>query len=377
MARPQFSVLRDGESHSREVPYEERLADHRAVLRAYFRTYEKRRYDKSTLVRVEKFLTSVFEGIKVVDATHPPGARQLFVWELLHPTEGPEIIDLFATSLNPEDYSQATATQYLGDLRRLGEFVLAKPYIPGRRPQSITEKYGPLAQPVSKYDRPVHTADPAPVGWAVTGVKLMKFLEYVRVGHVGLSQKKLTAQRDYAMIVLAVTSGARANELLNFDVADLLYEKNRIHVRFGKGSKGSGKRERLTIFTKFAQATTHLYETHIRPQFPNARSTPALFLTEKGERITYDAMWAALEGVVEGAREAGIELPEKFSWHDLRRSFATGYLEKHPDRLLKLAEFMGHAGLGTLNRYVLPSREAFNRATDALLRRHLPADAAI
>src|SRR5215203_3475567 len=46
------------------------------------------------------------------------------------------------------------------DLHLLSEFVLTKPYIPGPRPHSITEKYAPLAQSVSKYDRPVHAVDP-------------------------------------------------------------------------------------------------------------------------------------------------------------------------------------------------------------------------
>jgi integrase len=370
MTNYRFTILTEARCCS--VPYEERVRDHDAVLSAYFRTFEKRRYVGETLQRVEEFLTSVFQGILIQDESEGNGRKHLLIWDLLHPIDGPQAIDLFATSLNRYDYCHSTVMKYLGDIRRLCDFVLAKPYIPGRNPVSVIEKYGAPAQPVSQYDRPVHAIDNLRLDPALVGESLKQFLDFVRVEYVGQTQSH-AAQRNYAMIVLAVSGGMRANELLNLDIDDLRFKENRVWIRYGKGHKGSGKRQRLTLFTKFAQATVHVYQTFIRPQLEKpGTTTAALFLTENGDRITYDSMRLALLDIGESARQAGIKLPNPFGWHDLRRSFATEYLEERPGGILKLSSYMGHTGLGTLHRYVRPSRAALYKATDALLARTLP-----
>lgn len=369
-----FTILGDIDCNVIAVPYEDGLRDHEAVLQAYFRTFEKRGFVEESLKRVKEFLKSVFERILVQDGPDATASRHLLIWDLLKPIVGSEVVDLFATSLNRYDYSHTTRLKYLGDIRRLCEFVLSKPYIPGRVPESIVEKYGSPCQPFSRYDYPVHAVDNPRLDPALTGADLRLFLEFLRVQFINEKQNQHIAERDYAMIILGVSAGLRADELVNLDLDDLRYSENRVWIRFGKGHKGSGKRQRLTVFTKFAQATLRVYEAHTRMQFGKASSLgPALFLSEQGGRISYDSMRLALAQIVEAARKAGIKLPSPFGWHDLRRSFATDYLERRPDRILHLAGYMGHTGLGTLHRYVRPGREAFQRATDALLDTTLPA----
>src|SRR6266404_3560383 len=56
-----FTVLIEVPYHLESIPFEERKADHDAVLRAYFRTFEKRAFDEKTNRRTELFLTSFFE----------------------------------------------------------------------------------------------------------------------------------------------------------------------------------------------------------------------------------------------------------------------------------------------------------------------------
>ena len=139
MTKYRFTILRDIRSEITEVPYAERLRDHEAVLSAYFRTFEKRAYTEASLQRTEGFLKSFFEGVLVQDAAHPTGERHLLIWDLILPIEGPETIDLLATSLNQYDYSHSTRMKYLGFIRVLCDFVLTKPYIPGRVPVLIVE----------------------------------------------------------------------------------------------------------------------------------------------------------------------------------------------------------------------------------------------
>jgi len=166
-------------------------------------------------------------------------------------------------------------------------------------------------------------------------------------------------------------SGLRADEILHLDALglhrDLFYEHNCIQTRYGKGTKGSGKRVRKTIFTPFAQATMRVYEDHIRPSFPNAKTNPALFLTESGERISYKAMWHNLHSIVEEGRKAGLELPPKLSWHSLRKSFATNFMEQHPDRPWVLMDLMGHLNPSTLHRYVKHSRAYYDQAIEDIV----------
>jgi site-specific recombinase XerD len=165
----------------------------------------------------------------------------------------------------------------------------------------------------------------------------------------------------------------RANELINLDIDDLRYAEKSIWIRFAKGCKGSGHRHRLAPFTKLAQATLPIYQMRTRPLLGKSNTTAqALFLSENGNRITYDAMRLALLEIAESARKAGIYLPNPFGWHDLRRSFATEYLENRPEEVVKLSRYLGHTGLGTLHRYIRPSRKASQRATDSVLARFLP-----
>src|SRR6266850_1584282 len=127
MTSYRFTILGDIHCDLTEVPYPERLRDHEAVLQAYFRTFEKRAYVQESLKRTEGFLRSVFEGVLVQDAAHPTGQRHLLIWDLLCPNEGSAASDLLATSLNKYGYAQSTRLRYLGDIRRLCEFVLIKP----------------------------------------------------------------------------------------------------------------------------------------------------------------------------------------------------------------------------------------------------------
>src|SRR2546421_11971818 len=107
-----------------------------------------------------------------------------------------------------------------------------------------------------------------------------------------------------------------------------------------------------------------VYEEKIRPAFPNAKTNPALFLTEEGNRVQYRGMWRSLASVAKAARKAGLDIPVKFSWHSLRKPFATNYMEQPPDRVWVLMDMMGHINPSTLYRYVKHSRAYYERAID-------------
>jgi site-specific recombinase XerD len=287
MTRPQLSVVQHLEVAPTPIPVSEMLTDHHALLQGYLDTHITRNHSERTLETESRFLRGWFESFVTQDDNCLEGERQLFIWEAMQPALGRQRIIGFSKGLVDAGLKPRTVHSYLGYLRRLFQYVLEYPYIPGAQVQSIASKYGRLEQPVLEYDYPVHTLDQEEEGFVLTGERLVQFYDFVRLQYIGHNQKKLTASRDYTMLVLAGESGLRADEIRHLDAfgphRDLFYEQNCIQTRHGKGTKGSGKRVRKTIFTPFAQATLRVYEDRIRPHFPNARSNAALFLTESGE----------------------------------------------------------------------------------------------
>jgi site-specific recombinase XerD len=74
-------------------------------------------------------------------------------------------------------------------------------------------------------------------------------------------------------------------------------------------------------------------------------------------------MWHNLHVITEEARKAGLVMPPKLSWHSLRKSFATNFMEQHPDRPWVLMDLLGHLNPSTLHRYVKHSRAYYDQAT--------------
>lgn len=371
MSRPQLALVQNLEITSLAVPFSQMLTDHHAILQGYLDTHVTRNHSDRTIESERRFLTGWFESFVLQDDDHPDGERQLLLWEAMEPVRGRQRIVAFSKGLVDAGLKPRTVQGYLGSLRRLFQYVLEYPYIPGTEVQSIVAKYGRFEQPVLEYDYPVHVLDQEEEGFVLTGDRLLTFYDFVRLEYIGHNQKKLPASRDYTMIVVAGESGLRADEIRHLDALgphrDLFYEHNCIQTRYGKGTKGSGKRVRKTVFTPFAQDTVRVYEDHIRPHFPDARTNTALFLTESGERISYKAMWHNLHVITEEARRAGLDMPPKLSWHSLRKSFATNFMEQHPDRPWVLMDLMGHLNPSTLHRYVKHSRAYYDQAIEDIV----------
>jgi integrase len=356
----------------------EKLADHNAIITGYKDTYRTRNFSEKTIKNDFAFITTWFEGTSVVDDAHPDGERQLLLWEAMKPISGRQRIIEFSKGLCALGLRPTTRRDYLGILRRLFAYTLEWPYIPESL-QSIASKYGPIEQPVLAYDYPVNAADQdQQEGWALIGDELIEFYCFIKSEFIPRQQKKLSASRDYVMIVLAGESGLRADELRNLDAygphRDLYFKETFIQTRSGKGTRGSGKRIRRTIFTDFAQCTTSVYLEHIRSHFLNAETEPALFLAENGSRISYSTMARNLKIIVAAAREAGLEIPPSMGWHGLRRSFATNIVDQDPSRIWELMGLLGHSNPSTVNRYLKFKKNHFIETRTRVVQRFLRSE---
>src|SRR5204863_7336529 len=115
---------------------------------------------------------------------------------------------------------------------------------------------------------------------------------------------------------------------------------------FGKGSKG-----RVVPLGRYAVGSLEAYLTRARPALAGVGTGPALFLNQRGGRLTRQGVTKILKAA---ARRAGMTKP--VSPHTLRHSFATHLLEGGAD-VRVVQELLGHASLATTQIYTLITGE--------------------
>lgn len=128
----------------------------------------------------------------------------------------------------------------------------------------------------------------------------------------------------------------------------------KLHVRYGKGSRGTGPKQRWVPLINGADQLLKWYLENIYPNFLKANGNDqALFLSEKGERVSRDNMRNSLYRRQENA---GIPKNEVFSAHQLRHAFATDLVERGVD-ILTLSKLLGHSNIATTSGYLDPSSD--------------------
>lgn len=148
------------------------------------------------------------------------------------------------------------------------------------------------------------------------------------------------ALRDRAMLELLYATGMRVSEMVSLNPENVNTQEG--HVRcFGKGSK-----ERvIPIHPRAAQILAD-YIDNSRPKLLNhTTEEPALFLNQRGQRLTRQGFWQILKGY---ARKAGLK--EDITPHTLRHSFATHMLSGGAD-LRSVQEMLGHRNISTTQVY--------------------------
>lgn len=154
------------------------------------------------------------------------------------------------------------------------------------------------------------------------------------------------AVRDRAILELLYATGARITEIVSLDLDDLV-DPTLLRV-LGKGSK-----ERLVPVGRYAQTALEAYLVRTRPILvANGRGTPALFLNQRGGRLSRQSAWQIIHDASEKA-----QLPGEISPHTLRHSFATHLLEGGAD-VRVVQELLGHSSVATTQIYTLVTVDA-------------------
>jgi integrase/recombinase XerD len=147
--------------------------------------------------------------------------------------------------------------------------------------------------------------------------------------------------RNKAMLELLYATGARVSEAVALNVDDVS-ERDVVRL-FGKGSK-----QRIVPVGSYAREALDAYLVRARPTLSaRGRSTPALFLGARGERVSRQNAWLIIRAAAERAH-LGIEI----SPHTFRHSFATHLLAGGAD-VRVVQELLGHSSVATTQIYTL------------------------
>lgn len=160
--------------------------------------------------------------------------------------------------------------------------------------------------------------------------------------------------RDCALVELLYSTGARISEVVDLDRADVKEPITSLRL-LGKGGK-----ERIVPIGKYAVAALDKYLVRARPLLLNGGNERALFLNQRGTRLSRQSGW---EIIRTAAIKAGIAV--EISPHTLRHSFATHLLDGGAD-IRTVQELLGHSSVATTQIYTLVTidrlREAYASA---------------
>lgn len=269
-------------------------------------------------------------------------------------TTGPEDADRFLVSQRKDaglahstvqrkawtlaDFFGFLLVRYQGDIHALTGHVLVQPIDEFNRPAKA--EYGAARVPPATAE-----VDRLFAGWREALPHTRKFLP---------------AARDYLAASLWRRAGLRIGETVMLDIRDWrpdLGECGKLHVRFGKGSRGRGPKTRLVPAINDVEALLRWWLTDVRHQFGDDWSDPDAPLlpserrdphTGRNTRARDDALRSGLAGAVAHYLPAWAG---RLTPHGLRHFCASALYERGID-IKAIQDVLGHEWLSTTTRYI-------------------------
>jgi site-specific recombinase XerD len=186
----------------------------------------------------------------------------------------------------------------------------------------------------------------------------------------------LAAYRDATVFKVIYAYGLRCNEASKLDVTDFyrspeapeLGRFGKLHVRWGKASRGSPpKRRTVPSLMPWAVEAVEDYVLNIRPRF-GFPDVPALWVTERGNRLQP----REIESRFAEYRDA-LGLPGELVPHCERHSFITHLIEDGVDAKF-VQEIAGHRFASTTAIYTAVDGDFMNKMMSKALDKALTND---
>jgi integrase/recombinase XerD len=172
-------------------------------------------------------------------------------------------------------------------------------------------------------------------------------------------RKFAPAARNYTACRLMADVGLRVSEACKLDLAGIKWDLGRfgkLHVRHGKGARGSGPRERMVPLINNAGATLRWFVEDVWGQFGDDHTRPGVPLLPS-ERKNADGSSARVGDEALRAALADVARPHLPDWPDVvtphvLRHFCASQLYLGGMDLLAIQAILGHAWVATTMNYV-------------------------
>jgi integrase/recombinase XerD len=263
---------------------------------------------------------------------------------------------LSTNQLSLEQVTQEQLSSYVAWLRgmentefKIGESSIARNII------SIRSYFTYLAKE-HKFNNPSLNFKPPKIGKrlpkALTIDQVMSMLNIVG--------SDLISSRDKALVELLYATGARVSELINLNTLDISTFDSEAGSTTTVKLKGKGGKERVVPIGSYAVAAVNDYLVRSRPTLLKVSTQKALFLNQRGGRLSRQSAWNL---VANAAQRAG--LSDQVTPHSMRHSFATHLLDGGAD-IRVVQELLGHSSVTTTQIYTLITidhlRESYSNA---------------
>jgi len=151
-----------------------------------------------------------------------------------------------------------------------------------------------------------------------------------------------------ALMEMLYASGMRVTELVSLDVTDVEIEDKSGKVVV-KGKRASKERE-IPLNGSVVE-TLNTYIQHGRVQLAHDPNEEAMFLNNRGQRLTRQGLWLIIKHYVEA-----VGISSEVTPHTLRHSFAAHKLSQGKS-LQDIQKLLGHANISTTQVYAHMNQE--------------------
>lgn len=148
----------------------------------------------------------------------------------------------------------------------------------------------------------------------------------------------IDAKRDRAMLELLYATGMQASELMSLDLDNVDLNRSNINITNQKG------KSRIIPLDKRIKDLMKEYIDSVRIKLLTNDKERALFLNQRGERLTRQGFWQIIQSY---ADMAGLS---KITPRSIRHSFAVHRLKNGAD-IQSIQEVLGHAHISTTKAY--------------------------
>ncbi|MDM8528550.1 tyrosine-type recombinase/integrase [Anaerolineales bacterium HSG24] len=167
------------------------------------------------------------------------------------------------------------------------------------------------------------------------------------------------SQRDLALLEMLYGSGMRVTELVSLNTNDLKLGRDKGQIRV-KGKKKNALSREIPLNGPVLDAMRY-YVEHGRQQLVQSSAEMALFVNNRGHRLTRQGLWLIIKQYV-----IAVGISAHVTPHTLRHSFAAHKLSQGKS-LQDIQQLLGHANISTTQMYTQNEPDD-NKEMDSKLR---------